>query len=37
MGGKQMIVVKRRNRIHAYTGFGQPSGDRCQKTNRLKR
>src|SRR5579871_671486 len=37
MGHKQVIVVKRRDRIHAYSGFCQPRGDRCQKTDRLKR
>jgi hypothetical protein len=37
MGHKQVIVVKRRDRIHAYSGFSEPRGDRCQKTDRLKR
>jgi hypothetical protein len=29
MGHKQVIVVKRRNRIHAYSGLRQPRRDRC--------
>jgi hypothetical protein len=37
MGHEQVIVVKRRNRIYAYSGFSQPCRDRCQKTDPLKR
>jgi hypothetical protein len=33
IGYEQMIVVKSRNRIHAYAGFGQSTRDRCEWTD----